>query len=246
MPERNLLESIRKKVVLVTGATGGLGKAVVKRLLDAEAVVAAVYRTEEKLQGLVDFLGGERTALGGFRADLTREEEVNELVDAVLKHYGRIDALLNLTGGWRGGAEVAATSPDDWAYLLDLNLKTAFLCSRAVLPAMIKARSGRIVCVGARQAVEKKNRVKNGAYSVAKAGVVMLTEVIAAETLKYGITANCILPGTIDSPDNRAHNPGADYANWTSAEAIAEVILFLISEESAVTSGAAIPVYGQS
>jgi len=246
MPERNFLESIRKKVVLVTGATGGLGKAVIKRLLDAEAVVAAVYRTEEKLQGLIDSLGGERTALGGFRADLTREDEVSELIDAVLKHYGRIDALLNIAGGWRGGAEVAATSPDDWGYLLDLNLKTAFLCSRAVLPAMIKAKSGKIVCVGARQAVEKKNRVKNGPYTVAKAGVVILTEVIAAETLKYGITANCILPGTIDSPDNRARNPGADYSNWTSAEAIADVVLYLISDAGSVTSGAAIPVYGLS
>jgi len=114
LPERNPFESLRKKIVLVTGATGGLGKAVVKRLLDAGAVVAAVYRTEDRLQGLVDFLGGERTALGGFRADLTQESEVTELVDAVLKHYGRIDALLNLAGGWRGGADVAATSLDDW------------------------------------------------------------------------------------------------------------------------------------
>ncbi len=99
---------------------------------------------------------------------------------------------------------------------------------------------------GVRQAVEKKNRVKNGAYTVAKAGVVILTEVIAAETSKYGITANCILPGTIDSPDNRAHNPGADYSSWTSAEAIADVILFLISDAGSITSGAAIPVYGNS
>jgi len=106
---------------------------------------------------------------------------------------------------------------------------------------MIKAKSGRIVCVGARQAVEKKNRVKNGAYTVAKAGVVTLTEVIAAETLKYGITANCILPGTIDSPDNRAHNPGADHSSWTSVETIADVVLFLISEAGSATSGAAIP-----
>jgi len=246
MENANPFESIRNKVVLVAGATGGLGKAVVRRLLAVGAVVAAVYRSEERLQALVAAVGGENPSLTGFRADLTREAEVGGMVEAVLGRFGRIDALLNLAGGWRGGVEVAATKLADWDYMLELNLKTAFLCSRAVLPAMIKQTSGHIVCVGSRPAVEKKGRAKSGAYAVAKAGVVLLTETIAEETRKFGITANCILPGAIDDPDNRASNPGADYSRWTSADAIADVILFLISEASSITSGAAIPVYGQS
>lgn len=168
------------------------------------------------------------------------------MVDSVLRRFGRIDALLNLAGGWRGGAEVAATNTADWDYMIELNLKTAFLCCRAVLPAMIGAGSGRIVCVGSRPAVEKKGRAKSGAYAVAKAGVVLLAETIADEARKYGITANCVVPGTIDSPDNRAANPGADPSHWTSAGAIADVILFLVSDAGSITSGAAIPVYGQS
>lgn len=246
MTDANPFESIRNKIVLVTGATGGLGKAVVPRLLGTGAVVAAAYRTEEKFRALIAAAGGENPSLIGFRSDLTREAEVGGMVEAVLGRFGRIDALLNLAGGWRGGVEVAATKLADWDYMLELNLKTAFLCSRAVLPAMIKQNSGHIVCIGSRQAVEKKGRAKSGAYAVAKAAVVLLTETIAEEARKYGITANCVLPGTIDSPDNRAANPGADYSRWTGADAIADVILFLISEASSITSGAAIPVYGQS
>jgi len=234
------------KVVLVTGATGGLGRVVVKRFLEAGETVAAVYRDEARLQELVSYAGGERDKLRGFRADVTLETSVREMVEGVVKRYGRIDALLNLAGGYRGGVDIAGTGEDDWDFLMRTNLKSAFLCSKAVLPVMMKAESGRIVCIAARPAVEKKNRTKAGAYAVSKAGVVTLTEAIAEEGRKFNIAANCLLPGTIDTPDNRVNLPAADFSKWTRPEDIASVLLFLASDAASIVSGASIPVYGKS
>lgn len=238
--------SLEGKIVLVTGATGALGRIVVRRLLDSGAVVAAAYRDEAKFHELQDFVGGVKDSLIGFKTDVTAETEVREMVDRVIGQHGRIDALLNLVGAYRGGADIAATSEDDWDFLLRTNLKSAFLCCRAVLPAMTKAGAGRIVCVGARPAVENKGRAKSGAYAVSKAGVVVLIETIAEETRKSGITANCIVPGTIDTPKNRTAIAGADPSKWADPEAIAEILLFLVSDAASVTSGAVIPVYGKS
>ena len=239
-------ESLRGKVVLVTGATGGLGRVVVKRLLESGAVVAAVHRDEAKYSDLVAFAGGAKDSLAGFRADVTSETDVRAMADEVVRRYGRVDALLNLAGGYRGGADTASTSEEDWDFLMRTNLKSVFLCSRAVLPIMIKAGSGRIVSVAARPAVENKGRAKSAAYAVSKAGVVVLTEAIAEETRRSGITANCIVPGTIDTPKNRAQIAGGDVSRWVDPVDIAEVLLFLASDESSAASGAAIPVYGKS
>ena len=239
--------SLAGRVVLVTGATGGLGRVVIKRLLEAGAVVAAVHRDEAKFRELLDVAGsGAEDSLTGYKADVTSDADVRAMVDRILGRHGRIDALLNLVGGYRGGADIAETGEDDWDFLMRTNLKSAFLCSRAVLPAMAKAGAGRIVCVAARPAVENKGRAKSGAYAVSKAGVVALTQTIAEETRKSGITANCIVPGTIDTPKNRTAISGADPSKWADPEAIAEVLLFLVADASSVTSGAVIPVYGKS
>jgi len=238
--------SLGGKVVLVTGSTGGLGRVVVKRLLESGAVVAAVYRDEARFQDLLAAAGGARDALSGFKADVTSEAEVGQMAEEIVRRHGRVDALLNLAGTYRGGADVAGTSEDDWDFLMQTNLKSAFLCSRAVLPVMAKAGAGRIVNVAARPAVENKGRVKSGAYAVSKAGVVVLTATIAEEFRKSGITANCIVPGSIDTPENRAAMPGADHSKWADAGDVAEVLVFLVSGASSVTSGAAIPVYGTS
>ena len=161
--------SLTGKIVLVTGATGGLGRIVVKRLLEAGAVVAAVHRDEARFRELLDAVrGGAGDSLTGSKADVTSDAEVREMVEGILGRHGRIDALLNLVGAYRGGADIAATGEDDWNFLMQTNLKSAFLCSRAVLPAMTKAGAGRIVCVAARPAVENKGRAKSGAYAVSK------------------------------------------------------------------------------
>jgi len=238
--------SLAGLVVLVTGATGGLGRVVVERLIGSGAAVAAVYRDEKKFRDLLAAAGGARDALAGFKADVTSEAEVREMAEAVVRRYGRVDALMNLAGAYRGGADIAGTSEDDWDFLMRTNLKSAFLCSRAILPVMVKAGSGRIVNVAARPGVENKGRAKSGAYAVSKAGVAVLTATIAEEFRKSGITANCIVPGSIDTPENRAAMPGADHSKWADPGDIAEVLVFLVSGASSVTSGAAIPVYGTS
>jgi NAD(P)-dependent dehydrogenase (short-subunit alcohol dehydrogenase family) len=242
----NPLDSLKGQIILVTGATGALGRVVVKRLLESGAVVAAAYREEAGFRDLLSFVGGAQDSLSGLKADVTLESSVQGLIESVIRRHGRVDVLLNLAGAYRGGAEISATREDDWDFLMRTNLKSAFLCSKAVLPAMMKANSGHIICVAARPAVEKKGRAKSGAYAVSKAGVVVLTETIAEETRKFGITANCIVPGTIDTPKNRAEIAGADFSRWAKAEEIAAVLLFLVSAGSSVVSGAAIPVYGKS
>jgi NAD(P)-dependent dehydrogenase (short-subunit alcohol dehydrogenase family) len=237
---------LKDKVALVTGASGALGSAVVKLLLDQGALVVAAYRNAQKFKELAESTGEGKTALSGVEADVTLETGVERLLGEAIRKHGRVDVLLNLAGGYLGGQEIAQTQEKDWDFLIDLNLKSAFLCSRAVLPFMMKENYGRIVSVAARPAVEKKGRVKSGAYAVSKAGVVVLMETIAEEVKKFNITANCIVPSTIDTPENRRDIPAGDFSKWVKPEDIAAVVLFLASEFASVTSGAAIPVYGKA
>jgi NAD(P)-dependent dehydrogenase (short-subunit alcohol dehydrogenase family) len=222
-----------------------LGRVVVKRLLDAGAAVAAVHRSEERFLDLVGFAGGRRKPLSDSKPTSLRKR-TSGIWSARWSAGTTRRCPLNLVGAYRGGADVAGTAEEDWDFLMRVNLKSAFLCSRAVLPAMMKAGFGRIVCVAARPAVEKKGRARSGAYAVSKAGIVVLTETIAEEARKSGVTANCIVPGTIDTPRNRADMPGGDASKWADPGRVAEVLLFLVSDASSVTSGAAIPVFGKS
>ena len=164
----------------------------------------------------------------------------------VVGKFGRVDILLNIAGGYRGGVDIANTQEKDWDFMMNLNLKSAFFCSKAALSYMMKQNYGKIVSVASRTAVEKRFRNKNGAYAVSKAGVLVLTETIAEEVRKYDINVNCVLPSTIDTPDNRRNMPEADFSKWVKPEDIADVILFLVSEDSKVTSGAGVPVYGKA
>jgi NAD(P)-dependent dehydrogenase (short-subunit alcohol dehydrogenase family) len=206
----------------------------------------AVYRSEEKQKELTELVGVGVNSLVGIPADVTNETQVQSLLHTVVGKYGRVDILLNIVGTYKGGADVSSTSESDWDLLMNTNLKSAFLCSKAVLPYMIKQNCGKIVSVSARPAVEKRFRAKNGAYAVSKAGVKILTETIAEEVKQYDINVNCIIPSTIDTPANRLSLPKADPSKWVKPEDIAKVILFLVSDDSRVTSGASIPVYGKA
>lgn len=238
--------SLNGKVAIVTGATGVLGRAVAKALLDQGARVVATHRGEEKLKELSDFVGNSKDMLVGIQTDVTDENSVQALFQHVISQYGRVDILLNTVGAFKGGAEIANTKVSDWDFALNVNLKSAFLCSKAALSHMIKQNYGKIISVSSRTATEKRYRVKDGAYAVSKAGIIVLTETIAEEVKKYDINANCILPSTIDTPDNRRNFPNADFAKWAKPEQVAEVTLFLVSDESKTISGASIPVYGKA
>jgi NAD(P)-dependent dehydrogenase (short-subunit alcohol dehydrogenase family) len=165
------------------------------------------------------------------------------MVGAALNRFGRIDVLINAAGGWRGGTAVHETSLDTWDLLINLNVRTMIVVSSAVIPVMLKQGSGKIVNVAARAGLSGSS--KGGAYSAAKSAVLRLTESMAAELKNNGINVNCVMPATIDTPQNRADMPKADTSRWVKPEAIADVILFLTSDAAQAVHGAAIPVYGR-
>ena len=234
--------TLSDKVVLISGATGALGSAVTREFAQTDARLVLTARSEQKLERLIAKAGltAERTFT--MAADVTQPHGVRELVDAAVAHFGRVDVLLNTTGGWAGGTPVAETSVEEWDHMLGLNLRSAFLLSRAVLPLMLEAGWGRIVHVSSRTAVAP--RAKRAAYAVSKMGLITLTEVIAAEVKGSGVTANVILPSVIDTPANRASMPKADPSKWVPPERIAATMRFLCSDAATSINGARIPIYG--
>jgi NAD(P)-dependent dehydrogenase (short-subunit alcohol dehydrogenase family) len=238
--------SFKGKVAIVTGATGALGRVAAEALLEQGAHVVFTYRSEDKQRELVELVGGAGTLLTGVQVDVTDESSVEGLVQNVLEKHGRVDILLNIVGAYRGGAEVASTRESDWDFMMNTNLKSAFLCCKAVLPHMMKQNYGKIVNVAARTAVEKRFRAKSCAYAVSKMGVIVLTETIAEEVKKYDINVNCVMPSTIDTPDNRRNLAEADFSRWVKPEEIVKMMLFLASDDSRVVNGASVPVYGKA
>lgn len=231
-------------VVVVTGAAGNLGRAVSEAFLAAEARLALVDRHPDRLKTLYPELARSNDHLLITGIDLTHAESVDSMVAVAVEYFGRIDVLANIAGGYRAGTPVHETSPDAWDFMFNLNARTAFLASRAVVPHMLRQGSGKIIHVAARGALAGGRNA--AAYSAAKAAVVRLTESMAAELKSQGINVNCVLPGTIDTPQNREAMPKADPSKWVQPEAIADVVLFLASDAARAVHGAAIPVYGES
>lgn len=223
------------KVVLITGAKGGLGTFVTGAFLAAGAQVAGVSRSIKD----TDF---DSPAFQAFPAELSTAEKTGELVDAVFARYGRVDAVVHLLGGYAGGMSVAETGDDIFDQMFDLNLRSFFYLSRAVLPRMRAQRSGRLLAIGSRAAVEPVAMA--AAYSASKAALVSLVRSVALENQEAGISANAILPGAIDTPANRAAMPGADPSQWVRPGEIANLLVYLAGDESSQLSGAVIPFYG--
>lgn len=232
------------KVALITGATGALGRVVARQFYETGATLALTGTDEQRLHQLFAelALNPDHLLLGGI--DLMEPAQAEALVQRVVERFGRIDILVNTVGGYTGGTPVHQTSLEDWERMLALNARVAFLISRAVVPVMLQAGEGKIVHVAGRAGLFGAAGV--AAYSAAKSAVVRLTEALAAELKEYQINVNCVLPGTIDTPANRAAMPNADFSRWVPPEAIGEVILFLCSPAARAIHGAAIPVYGLS
>jgi NAD(P)-dependent dehydrogenase (short-subunit alcohol dehydrogenase family) len=236
-----------ERVALVTGATGALGSSVVEALADAGATVAAV---DVVAPDAGDSLLDPGPAVDFYEADLTDEDAVETTVDAVRSNHGRLDALCNVAGTWRGGDPIEDTDVSTFEMLFDVNLKTMFLTSKHAIPELeaTAARSeerdrGAIVSVSARSSLEGGEG--DGPYRASKAGVRLLTETIAAEN-RGDVRANAIMPSVIDTPTNREMMPDADHDTWVDPADIAQVVCFLCSDASGVTSGAAVPVYGDA
>ncbi|MHB0857189.1 MAG: SDR family NAD(P)-dependent oxidoreductase [Anaerolineae bacterium] len=231
------------RVVLISGATGGIGATVARAFGEAGAQLALTAPRQEALDALVGTLDLPEERCWSRAADLASTDDVAALMSALAAHWGGADVLLNLAGGWQGGARVAEVTDEDWEGTLARNLRSAFLLNRAVLPYMLSRGWGRIINFGSR-AVEQPGP-RQVAYNVAKAGVVALTASIAAEYRRQGVAANVILPAVIDTPGNRAQSPDADTSRWVKPEELAGLMLFLCSEQGGSLNGASIPVYGK-
>ncbi len=231
------------RVVIVTGAAGNLGRAVAQSFQAAGAKLVLVDHAADRLQGLFPELVGSPDHFLATSVDLTDAEAVKAMADETLRRFGRIDVLVNAVGGFRAGKPVHEMSLETWDFLLNLNDRTVLIASSAVIPHMLEQEYGKIVNVAARAALQ--GGAKMAAYSAAKSAVIRLTESMSAELKKSGINVNCVLPGTIDTPQNRQAMPKADYSRWVEPEAIADVILFLASDAARAVHGAGIPVYGK-
>jgi NAD(P)-dependent dehydrogenase (short-subunit alcohol dehydrogenase family) len=218
--------------VLITGASGGLGTAVSRAFLDTGATVIGVARSWTESMPFLTL-----------SVDLTTAEGCDAMVAEALE-LGPIEALVHMLGGFGGGHPVAETSDKTWDGMMTLNLRAAFCAMRAVLKPMTAAKYGRIVAVGSRAAVEAMPNF--AAYSVAKAGLVALVKNVAAEGKDLGITANVVLPSTIDTPANRQAMPKSDFSRWVQPESIAKTLVYLASKEAGDVSGAVIPIYGRA
>ena len=230
------MNSLADRVAVVTGAAGVLGQATVRRFGECGALTVAVDCDAERLEEVP----GSATHV----CDLTDEASVRETFDRIHQVQGRIDILANVAGGFAMGPRVEETTADDWSGMLRINAVTAWLACKYALPIMREADFGRIINIGARAV--RKPGARMAPYCVSKAAVVTLTEVIALECAETGITANCILPGTIDTPRNRADMPNADHSRWVPPEDLAAAITHLADPSSRSINGAIVPVYGRS
>jgi NAD(P)-dependent dehydrogenase (short-subunit alcohol dehydrogenase family) len=231
------------QVMLVTGGSGNLGQAVIKAFRLAGGSVIAVDHTSDRLNNLFPALADSPDAYLAGGIDVTDPEAVEALLEDSLQRFGKIDILVNTVGGYQAGKPVHETSLKTWDYMMDLNARSAFIVSRAVLPGMLSQGRGKIINIAASLAL--KSSANNAAYSAAKSAVARLTESMADEYKRQGINVNAVLPGTIDTPQNREAMPKADFSLWVTPEALARVIMFLASEDASPIHGALLPVYGK-
>ena len=224
------------KTVMVTGAAGNLGRAVVDAFASRGANLSLLVRDVVQASAT---LGAESERFAFVKADLLDADQVIAAAAKAVERFGTIDVLCNLAGGFRMGSPVHETTDRDWDFLMDINARTLLHMARAVVPHMLK-RGGRIVNVGANSAL--KGAANMAAYVASKSAVIRLTESMAAELREHRINVNCVLPTTIDTPENRKAMPDADPKKWVALEDLASVIVFLASPAAKAIHGASIPV----
>jgi NAD(P)-dependent dehydrogenase (short-subunit alcohol dehydrogenase family) len=228
---------MKGKVVMVTGANGGLGTSVTQAFLDAGATVVG---TSRKIQQS-EFMSADFAAVP---AEITNSQGAESLLDQVVRRYGRLDVLAHTVGGFAGGSPVAETDDATFQQMFDVNLNATFYLLRASIPVLRKSGNGKIIAIGSRAAVEPGANV--GAYSASKAAMVSLIKTIALENRDAGMTANVILPGTMDTPANRKAMADADFSKWVRPATVASLMVWLAREAGKDVNGAAIPVYGDA
>ncbi len=229
------------KVALVAGGTGGLGRAVSLALLAQGAKVVVTYIVPEEFAAL-QTAAGTGASLEGHPLDVTDETATRRLTDEIVAKHGRLDLLVNTIGGYAGGIKLWELDTKVFEKMLALNLRAGYALARAAVPAMLKQRSGAIVNIAAKAAVD--HAAGASAYASSKAAALALMDSLAEDLRGTGVRVNSVLPSIIDTDANRKAMPNADFAKWPKPEDIANVVLFLLGDEARVVHGAAIPVYG--
>lgn len=237
-----MADRFKGKNVLVAGGTGGLGRAVSLAFLAESANVVVTYRSEPEFAALKSAAGAAAASLAGHTVDVTNEAAVGAFVEQLARSHGRIDVLVNTVGGYAAGTPLWETEPRVLEQMLTLNLRAGYLLARAVAPVMLGHRSGSILNVAARAAVD--HAAGAFAYAASKAAAVAMMDSLAADLKGTGVRVNSILPSIIDTEANRRAMPQSDFSAWPKPEEIARVILFLSSDDGSVIHGASIPVYG--
>lgn len=238
------MSDFEKKIIVVTGASGNLGKAVVRGFLNKSGIVCGIYYHQPPEEELVEMSGSQGVFHSFTGVDLTDREGVKKLADQIRNDIGVVEAVINTVGGFMMGERVDQMKSETWNQMLSVNVNTMLNSAAAFVPMMVELQRGKFITIGSRSA--STGGAKTGAYAAAKSAVLRLTESMAAELKSSGIQANCVLPGTIDTPENREAMPNADFAKWVTPEQIAEVILFLASSNADAITGAGIPVSGRS
>ena len=232
---RGLRNEMKDRVVLLTGAKGGLGSFVTQRFLATGATVVGTSRSISN----EDF---PEPSFVPLPVDFTKSAAVLEAIETVVRRFGKLDVLVHVLGGFVGGKTVAETDDATWEQMRDLNLTSAFYVLRAAIPHLRKSGNGRIIAIGSLTAVEPHAGL--GAYVTFKSALATLVRTVALENKDAGLTANLILPGTMDTPANRKAMPAADPSKWVQPGAVAELALFLAEDRAAQVTGTVIPIDG--
>ncbi len=227
------------QVVIVTGATGNLGRAVARAFQATSAHLVAVDRSTGKMAQALPELAGSGAHMLAEGIDLTDPDQMERLAKDVLARFRRIDVLVNTVGGYRAGTALHETSLETWDFMLNLNARTVFVACRAVIPAMLEQGRGKIVNIAARPALEAQGG--DSAYSASKSAVARLTESMAADYKKHGIQVNAVLPSALVSAEDLLADPTCG----VTPDSVAQVILALCSDACQIIHGALIPAYGQ-
>ena len=237
-----MVHELKNFNIVLTGGTGALGSVITAEFIKSGANVITNFRSGKSFDDLKKQVV-KSDNLHGIQADLTREEDVNSFFEQAGQRFKRLDIFLHIMGGFWMGEEIVDTSLENWNRMMNLNLTSTFLCTREAFKIMKIQCSGKIFTVGAKTAEEFPPQM--GAYTVSKAGVMALTRVLANEGKAYNILVNSIIPGIIDTEDNRKAMPKADFSEWVAPEQIARMLIYLCKAETQILSHSFLKLFGK-